>query len=119
MTFRQSRLVAHTDRHSIDSSCIAGKVMAGDRSLRSQVEKLIGSTRGQAARVRLLERTRSGGTCRVCIQIDRPTGTFSLFFFSPCRRHVARVSAGPAPSGGDKPQSGLTVQQAEGDAHAR
>ncbi|CAB3802634.1 hypothetical protein [Paraburkholderia fynbosensis] len=55
--------------------------MAGDRSLRSQVEKLIGSTRGQAARVRLLERTRSGGTCRVCIQIDRPTGTFSLFFF--------------------------------------
>ncbi|MBC8746539.1 hypothetical protein OKW43_007244 [Paraburkholderia sp. WC7.3g] len=55
--------------------------MAGNRSLRSQVEKLIGSTRGQAVCVRLLDRTRSGGTRRVCIQIDRPTGSFSLFFF--------------------------------------
>ncbi|ACC76588.1 hypothetical protein VOI32_30565 [Paraburkholderia caribensis] len=55
--------------------------MAGNRSLRSQVEKLVGSTRGRTARVRLLERSRSGGTCRVCIQIDRPTGSFSLFFF--------------------------------------
>ncbi|MEM5388862.1 hypothetical protein VSR68_35660 [Paraburkholderia phymatum] len=55
--------------------------MAGNRSLRSQVEKPVGSTRGRTARVRLLERSRSGGTCRVCIQIDRPTGSFSLFFF--------------------------------------
>ncbi|WP_087740363.1 hypothetical protein [Paraburkholderia piptadeniae] len=55
--------------------------MAGNRSLRSQVEKLVGSTRSPAARVRLLERSRSGGTCRVCIHIDRPTGSFSLFFF--------------------------------------
>ncbi|MPW22213.1 hypothetical protein GCT13_36635 [Paraburkholderia sp. CNPSo 3157] len=55
--------------------------MAGNKSLRSQVEKLVGSTRGRTARVRLLERSRSGGTCRVCIQIDRPTGSFSLFFF--------------------------------------
>ncbi|AFT90532.1 hypothetical protein [Paraburkholderia phenoliruptrix] len=55
--------------------------MAGNRSLRSQVEKLVGSTRSRAARVRPLERSRSGGTCRVCIQIERPTGSFSLFFF--------------------------------------
>ncbi|MEM5440156.1 hypothetical protein [Paraburkholderia diazotrophica] len=61
--------------------------MAGNRSLRSQVEKLVGSTRSRAARVRLLERSRSGGTCRVCIQIDRPTGSFSLFFF----RHADRT----------------------------
>ena len=55
--------------------------MAGNKSLRSQVEKLVGSTRDRTAPVRLLERSRSGGTCRVCIQIDRPPGAFSLFFF--------------------------------------
>ncbi|MBC8750094.1 hypothetical protein OKW43_000502 [Paraburkholderia sp. WC7.3g] len=55
--------------------------MAGNRSLRSEVEKLVGPTRGRGACVRLLDRFRSAGTCCVCIQIDRPTGTFSLFFF--------------------------------------
>jgi hypothetical protein len=55
--------------------------MAGNRSLRSQVEKLVGSTRGHGVRVRLLNRSRTGRTCRVCIQVDRPTGSFSLFFF--------------------------------------
>ncbi|EIF28371.1 hypothetical protein BCh11DRAFT_03763 [Burkholderia sp. Ch1-1] len=55
--------------------------MAGNTSLRSQVEKLVGPTRRRGARVYLLDRSRSGGTCRVRIQIDRPTGTFSLFFF--------------------------------------
>jgi hypothetical protein len=54
---------------------------AGNRSLRFQVEKWVGPTRGQTARVRLLERSRTGGTCRVCIQFERPTGSFSLFFF--------------------------------------
>ncbi|MCC8404890.1 hypothetical protein LJ655_23960 [Paraburkholderia sp. MMS20-SJTN17] len=61
--------------------------MGGNRSLRSQVEKLVGPTRGRGARVRLLERSRSGGTCRVHIQIDWPTGAFSLFFF----RHADRT----------------------------
>jgi hypothetical protein len=55
--------------------------MAGNRSLRAQVEKLVGPTRDRAARVGLLDRSRSGGTCCVRIRIDRPTGTFSLFFF--------------------------------------
>ncbi|MBC8732545.1 hypothetical protein [Paraburkholderia sp. UCT2] len=55
--------------------------MAGNRSLRSQVEKLVGPTGGRGARVRLLNRSRSGETCRVCIQFDLPTGAFSLFFF--------------------------------------
>ncbi|CAD6510551.1 hypothetical protein ACFQ3P_01835 [Paraburkholderia sabiae] len=54
---------------------------AGNTSLRFQVEKLVGSTRGDTARVRLLERSRMGGTRRVCIQFERPTGSFSLFFF--------------------------------------
>ncbi|MGF6478728.1 hypothetical protein QFZ91_000889 [Paraburkholderia sp. JPY419] len=65
----------------MDSSDIEGKIMAGNRSLRSEVEKLVGPTRGRGACVRLLDRCRSDGTCRVCIQIDRPSGTFSLFFF--------------------------------------
>ncbi|MGF6546083.1 hypothetical protein QFZ96_001153 [Paraburkholderia youngii] len=72
---------ARADIHSIDPSDIEGKIMAGNRSLRSEVEKLVGPTRGRGACVRLLDRCRSGGTCRVCIQIDRPSGTFSLFFF--------------------------------------
>jgi hypothetical protein len=55
--------------------------MAGNRSLRCQVEKLVGPTRGRDAQVRLLDRSRSGGTCRVQIRIDRPTGAFCLFFF--------------------------------------
>ncbi|WP_429448814.1 hypothetical protein [Paraburkholderia sp. 40] len=55
--------------------------MAGNTSLRSQVEKLVGPTGFRGARVRLLNRSRSGGTCRVCIQIDLPTGAFLLFFF--------------------------------------
>jgi|SRR6516225_6516273 hypothetical protein len=75
------RLDARTDLHSIDSSYIEGEIMGSNRSLRSEVEKLVGPTRGRGACVRLLDRSRSSGTCRVCIQIDRPTGTFSLFFF--------------------------------------
>jgi hypothetical protein len=55
--------------------------VAGNTSLRFQIEKLIGSTRGHNARVRLLERTRMGATRRVCICIERPNGSFSLFFF--------------------------------------
>jgi hypothetical protein len=55
--------------------------MAGNRSLRSQVEKLVGPTRDRGTRVRLLDRSRTDGTCRVRIQVDRPTGSFSLFFF--------------------------------------
>ncbi|WP_429574347.1 hypothetical protein [Paraburkholderia sp. UCT70] len=55
--------------------------MAGNTSLRSQVEKLVGPTGLRGARMRLLNRSRSGGTCRVCIRIDLPTGAFSLFFF--------------------------------------
>jgi hypothetical protein len=55
--------------------------MAGNRSLRSQVEKLVGPMRDRGARVRLLDRSRVAGTCCVRIQIDQPTATFSLFFF--------------------------------------
>ena len=55
--------------------------MAANTSLRAQIEKLVGSTRGPSARVRLLDRSRTEGTRRVCIQIERPTGTFSVFFF--------------------------------------
>jgi hypothetical protein len=74
-------LDAHADRHSIESSCIVGAIMAGNGSLRSQVEKLVGPTGGRGARVRLLDRSRSGGTWRVCIQIDLSSRAFSLFFF--------------------------------------
>jgi hypothetical protein len=54
---------------------------AGNKSLRFQVEKLVGSTHGHMERVRLMDRSRIGNTCRVRIQIERPTGSFSLFFF--------------------------------------
>lgn len=53
----------------------------GNTSLRFQVEKLIGTTRGHTAQVRLLERSRVGNVRRVCIQIERYDGSFSLFFF--------------------------------------
>ncbi|WP_084598394.1 MULTISPECIES: hypothetical protein [Paraburkholderia] len=63
--------------------------MAGNTSLRSQVERLACSTRDRTASV-LLERSRSGETCRVRIRIERPTGALSLFFlwhvFPPDRR---------------------------------
>ncbi|MGF6408752.1 hypothetical protein OKW37_000422 [Paraburkholderia sp. MM5482-R2] len=93
---------ARTDLHSIDLSYIEGKIMAGNRSLRSEVEKLVGPTRGRGACVRLLDRSRSGGTCRVCIQIDRPSGTFSLFFFRHAdgTRHVF-------PPGQRRPEMGI------------
>jgi hypothetical protein len=55
--------------------------VAANSSLRTQIEKLVGSTRDPAARVRLLDRSRTGGTRRVCIQIERPTGSFSVFLF--------------------------------------
>jgi hypothetical protein len=59
-----------------------GRDMAvGNTSLRFQVEKLMGTTRGHTARVRLLERSRVGNVRRVCIQIERCDGSFSLFFF--------------------------------------
>ncbi|MBC8727617.1 hypothetical protein [Paraburkholderia sp. UCT2] len=43
-----------TDLHRIDSSSIEGKIMAGNRSLRSEVEKLVGPTRGRGACVRTI-----------------------------------------------------------------
>ena len=55
--------------------------MAANTSLRFQIEKLVGSTRAPSARVRLLARSRSGQIRRVCVQIERPTGSFALFFF--------------------------------------
>ncbi|EEA01865.1 conserved hypothetical protein [Burkholderia sp. H160] len=81
--------------------------MAGNRSLRSQVEKLVGPTGNRGARVRLLDRSRSGGTCRVWIQIELPSGAFSIFFFRhadgtwhvfpPCQRRpemgIGRMAA--------------------------
>ena len=56
-------------------------MVAANSSLRAQIEKLVGSTRVPEARVRLLDRSRTGGTRRVCFQIERPTGSFSVFFF--------------------------------------
>ncbi|RZF23677.1 hypothetical protein EVC45_43020 [Paraburkholderia sp. UYCP14C] len=81
--------------------------MAGNKSLRSQVEKLVGPTRGRGARVCVLDRSRSGGTWCVRIQLDRSTGSFSLFFFRhadgtwhvfpPCQRRpemgIGRMAA--------------------------
>nr|WP_233858237.1 hypothetical protein [Paraburkholderia sp. HD33-4] len=55
--------------------------MAANRSLRSQVEKLVGPARARGARVSLLERSRSGATRSVRVQIDWPTGAFSVFLF--------------------------------------
>lgn len=55
--------------------------MSGNTSLRFQVEKFVGSTRCHSARVRLMDRSRIGGAYRVCIQVERSTGVFSLFFF--------------------------------------
>lgn len=40
-TFRRRRLDVRTDPHKIDSSCIAGEVIACNRSLRSQVETTV------------------------------------------------------------------------------
>jgi len=48
---------------------------------------------------------------------DRNVFTLLL---SPCRRHMARVSTGPAASGdGDRPVGCLIVQRAKGNAGAR
>jgi hypothetical protein len=62
-------------------------MVTSNTSLRFQVEKLVGSTRCHAAQVRLLERSHIGETWRACIQIERPSGSFSLFFF----RHADRT----------------------------
>ncbi|RZF26530.1 hypothetical protein EVC45_27870 [Paraburkholderia sp. UYCP14C] len=81
--------------------------MAGNRSLRSQVEKLVGPMRDRGARVRLLDRSRVGGTCCVRIQIDRPTGTSSLFLF----RHADRTWH-VFPPGHLRPEMGISRRAA-------
>ncbi|HEY4297686.1 MAG TPA: hypothetical protein VGM85_14535 [Paraburkholderia sp.] len=56
-------------------------MVAANKSLRSQIEKLVGPACKDRARVRLIQRSRSGKTRRVCIQVERPTGCLALFFF--------------------------------------
>jgi hypothetical protein len=58
-----------------------GRMIAANKSLRLQIEKLVGSSCKDRASVRVIHRSRSGRTCRVCIQVERPAGSFALFFF--------------------------------------
>jgi hypothetical protein len=53
----------------------------GHTGLRTQVEKLIGTTRCDSMHVSGLKRSRVGCTRCVCIQIEWPTGSFSLSFY--------------------------------------
>jgi hypothetical protein len=92
----------------MDSSDIAGGEMAaGQTSLRSKIEKLVGTTRGDSMRVRQVARSRVGNTRCVCIVIEWPTGSFSLFFF----RH-ADGNWRPFPPEQRRPEMGMTLRAA-------
>jgi hypothetical protein len=64
----------------------------GHPSLRTRVEKLIGTRRYDPMRVSKLERSRVGQSRCVCVRIEWSTGSFSLSFFGHAEKRTWAIA---------------------------